>query len=344
MMKTSIQDLLSKQKAYFLSGNTQDIAIRKSNLKKLKAVLKENENAIADAVFSDFRKSSFEVFENELGLVYAEITKTLKHLSRWSKPLKPATSLVNLPGQSRVYPLAYGSVLIIGAWNYPVQLALIPVVSALAAGNTVILKPSELTSATSAVLADILNKTFPPEHLYVFEGGVAETTELLKHRFDKIFFTGSTTVGKIVMKAAAEHLTPVVLELGGKNPTIVLPDCDLKMTAKRIVWGKFHNGGQACVAPDHIYVHESIHDAFVNEVKANIYSMFKGEASASEAFPSIVNNVNYNRLMKLIQADKVIVGGKGNPDTNFIEPTVMDHVDRGDAIMQEEVFGPIRPI
>lgn len=340
----TIKEIKEQQMRYFLKGSTYSLKWRKEQLLTLRRILKENEEVIGAAVYSDFKKSFFEVRQNELGLVYAEISKALKHLNRWARPEKPFTSIVNIPGKSRVYPIPFGNVFIIAPWNYPVQLALIPVVSALAAGNTVILKPSELTSHTSGVLAKILNEAFSKEVLYVRTGGVTQTQELLELKFDKIFFTGSTKVGKIVMRAAAEHLTPVVLELGGKNPVIVMPDCDLSVTAKRLVWGKFHNGGQACVSPDHIYVHEEIKDAFVEEVKLNIKKMYKGEACNSEAFPGIVNKANFNRLQGLITQEKLAYGGRSEEDTLCFEPTVLVDVSLDDPVMQDEVFGPIMPI
>ncbi len=340
----TIHAILEAQRNYFLQGHTQPLSVRKTILRKLKQLLRDNEERIAEAVYSDFGKSYFEVMQNELGLVYAEITQLLKKLNKWSAPQRPFTALVNLPGKSRVYPLPYGNVLVIAPWNYPVQLALIPVISALAAGNTVILKPSELTSETSALLATLMNSAFPRELLYVKEGGVEETGDLLSLRFDKIFFTGSTAVGKIVMKAAAAHLTPVTLELGGKNPVIVMPDCDLKMTAKRLVWGKFHNGGQACVSPDHLYVHEDIADRLVEEMQKNIKKMYNGDAENCEALPSIVNDQHFDRIVGLIDQRKVVTGGKSNREKLFIEPTVMTGVQPDDPVMQEEVFGPLMPV
>ncbi len=336
-------ELITNQRAYFLDGNTQSIATRKKHLLRLKEVLRSHENEIAEAVYLDFGKSFFEVMSNELGLVYTEISRTSKKLRRWSAPKWRPTSLANLPGRSRVVPIPYGNVLVIGPWNYPVQLALIPVVSAIAAGNTVILKPSEITRHTSGLLARIINNSFPPELLCVKEGGVPETSELLRHRFNKIFFTGSTNVGKIVMKAAAEHLTPVTLELGGKNPVVVLPDCNLKMTARRLVWGKFHNGGQACVAPDHIYVHSEIRDRLLEEVKSNLDKLFKDDAFNSESLPRIIDEGHFDRLMQLIDEKKVVKGGTGDRNSLFIEPTIMENVAEEDPIMQEEVFGPLMP-
>lgn len=344
MNEHTIPEILKAQRSYFLQGHTQPLSFRKFAIRKLMQLLKENEDQIAKAVYSDFGKSYFEVMQNELGLVYTEIRRLLKKLNKWSAPHRPFTALVNLPGRSRVYPVPYGNVLVISPWNYPVQLALIPVISALAAGNTVILKPSELMAETSALLATLINSAFPRELIYVKEGGVNETSELLFHRFDKIFFTGSTAVGRIVMKAAALHLTPVTLELGGKNPVIVMPDCDIKMAAKRLVWGKFHNGGQACVSPDHLYVHEDIVEQLVEEMQKNIKKMYNGDAENCEALPSIVNDQHFDRIAGLIDQRKVVTGGKSNRKKLFIEPTVMTGVQPEDPVMQEEVFGPVMPV
>jgi aldehyde dehydrogenase (NAD+) len=340
----NVREIFGNQQQYFLEDHTQDIRTRKKHLGHLKRLLREHESRIADAVHKDFGKAYFEVMSNELGLVYSEISTVMRKLSRWSRPERPPTSLLNLPGKSCVYPIPYGNVLVIAPWNYPVQLALIPVVSAIAAGNTVILKPSEVTVHTSGLLAELINAAFPPELLFVRQGGVPETTELLELPFNKIFFTGSPQVGRIVMKAAAEHLTPVTLELGGKNPVIVLPDCDLSRTAQRLVWGKFHNGGQACVAPDHIYVHESIHDALISEIRRKVGRHFNGNARSEESFPRIINASNFDRLQKLIDPSKSVVGGKGDREALFIEPTVMTGVDHTDPVMQEEVFGPVMPV
>lgn len=335
--------IIRDQKAYFLSGATQSLKVRKDNLRKLKRMLKENEDQIAEALYKDYKKSYFEVIENELSLTYVEIGLAIRKLKRWSRPNRPAPSIVNIPANCRVYPQPIGTALVISTWNYPVQLTLIPVVNALAAGNTVVLKPSEISHHTSELLTELINKTFPKELLHTIYGGADVSKELLDQKFDKIFFTGSTKVGRIVMRAAARHLTPVTLELGGKNPVIIMPDCNIKRTAQRIVWGKFHNGGQACVSPDHFYVHESIENALLAEVQRNITKMFNGKAIESEALPRIVNQKHFRRLMKLIDQEKVLVGGQGKEDELFIEPTVMTGVEEEDPVMQEEIFGPIMP-
>lgn len=341
--RESISKIVHEQKEYFLTGKTLAIEARKENLKRLRRLLQDNEDKIAEAAHRDFRKSYFEVIENEISLVYVEINLALRKLRKWNKPHRPAPSVVNIPARCRVYAQPYGTVLCISTWNYPVQLALIPVVNALAAGNTVVLKPSEVSNHTSVLLTELINSAFPKEVFYSKFGGVKEAQDLLYLKFDKIFFTGSTEVGRIVMQAAARHLTPVTLELGGKNPVIVLSDCNIKRTAQRLVWGKFHNGGQACVSPDHIYVHEDIEEELLSEVRKNIEKMFGANAEESESLPRIISKNNYKRLIKLIDPQKVIVGGSGKEEELFIEPTVMKGVKEEDPVMQEEIFGPIMP-
>ncbi len=341
---SQIHDLLTKQREYFLAGNTQSLKERLHNLEKLKDLLIKNENRIAEAVYNDFGKSFYEVRSNELGIVYDEISRIKRKLKRWSKGEKKLTGLLNLPGKSRVYRVPLGNVLVISPWNYPVQLALMPIVSALAAGNTVLLKPSEITEHTSTLLAELLGNEFPEELLAVRNGGVEVTSEILKHRFDKIFFTGSTRVGRIIMKAAAEHLTPVTLELGGKNPAIVLPDCNIRMTARRLVWGKFHNGGQACVAPDHIYVHEDIREKLVDELKQAVNRMFRGDPAASGMLPKIINKQGFQRLSGYIDRDKVVAGGELKEEERYIEPTILTDITKDDPVMQDEIFGPLMPL
>ncbi|MCP4312950.1 MAG: aldehyde dehydrogenase family protein [Bacteroidetes bacterium] len=334
-------ELIQSQRHYFREGHTKSLKARKETLRKLYHLLFDNEQVLADAINKDFKKSFMLTIENELSLPYGEINHFLRKLNRWAAPRYARTNLVNFPAASRYFQIPLGVCLVIGPWNYPYMLSLIPAISALAAGNTVILKPSEITSNSSRALATLINENFPRELFYVQEGGVKETTELLNQKFDKIFFTGSTEVGKIVMKAAAEHLTPVTLELGGKNPVIVMPGCNLKRAAKRITWGKYHNNGMACVSPDQIYVHESIRQEFVREVKKNIPEILGDDPRQSPALPRMVSEKHYKRVMSLIDPEKVVTGGEGDPDDLYIAPTVMDSVQPGDAVMQEEIFGPV---
>ena len=264
-----IQELYSTQQVFFNSNETKNISFRIEQLKKFRKILEENESELYAAIFEDFGKSEFETFESELSLLYHEINIFVKNIQRWSRRKKVSTGLINFPAKSYIIPEPLGVTLVIGAWNYPYQLSMLPAITSIAAGNTVIIKPSELTSKTSAIMAKIINTNFPSNFLHVVEGGIPVTKELLTHRFDKIFFTGSIPVGKIIYQAAAKHLTPVTLELGGKSPTFVLADCDINVTAKRIIWAKFLNAGQTCVAPDYILVDQSIETKFLEALRSN---------------------------------------------------------------------------
>jgi aldehyde dehydrogenase (NAD+) len=339
-----MKELIEAQRNYFQAGHTRPVSERKKNLRKLHKLLFENEKVLADAIYKDFKKSFQVTLENELSLPYGEINVALRRLNRWSRPNAHLTNLSNFPARTRSIPVPYGVTLVIGPWNYPYMLSLIPLVSSLAAGNTVILKPSEITAHASAAMAKLINSNFPRELVYVQEGGVEETTDLLKQKFDKIFFTGSTKVGKIVMKAAAEHLTPVTLELGGKNPVIVMPDCNLRRSAQRIAWGKLHNNGNACVSPDHLYVHEDIKDEFIKELKRHLSKITGSDPRQSPILPRMVNERNFDRVVSMIDPEKVVHGGTFDRDDLYIEPTVMDGVSPGDKVMQEEVFGPLLPV
>ncbi len=339
-----MKELIASQRAYFLEGHTRKISERKRTLRKLHDLLLDHEQVLADAIYKDFKKPFGTTLESELSLPYGEINVAIRRLRRWSRPRWRLTNLSNFPARTRSIPVPYGVTLVIAPWNYPYMLALIPVISSLAAGNTVILKPSEITAHASRALAELINSNFPRELLYVQEGGVEETTELLDQKFDKIFFTGSTRVGKIVMKAAAEHLTPVTLELGGKNPVIVMPDCKLKRSAQRIAWGKLHNNGNACVSPDHVYVHEDIREKFIQEIKRNLVKIAGPDPRQSPILPRMVNEAHFDRVAGMIDPAKVVHGGSYDRDELYIEPTVMDGVEPGDRVMQEEVFGPLLPV
>lgn len=336
-----MKDLVQSQRSYFLGGHTKALKNRKKALRKLYHLLLDNEQMLADAIYMDFKKSFMLTIENELSIPYGEINHNLRKLNRWAAPKYARTNLVNFPAANRSVQIPLGVTLIIGPWNYPYMLSLVPAISALAAGNTVILKPSEITSNSSRALATLINENFPRELFYVQEGGVEETSELLRQKFDKIFFTGSTEVGKIVMRAAAEHLTPVTLELGGKNPVIVMPGCNLKRAAKRITWGKYHNNGQACVSPDQIYVHESIREEFIQELKNYLPKILGEDPRLSPALPRMVNEKHFDRVLALIDPKKVVCGGENDRSDLYISPTVMDGVQPGDAVMKEEIFGPL---
>jgi len=334
--------IFRSQQAFFRSQQTKDIGFRKQNLERLKQLLQANEEKLYAAIYADFRKSRFETYATELSLVYAEIDYFLKHLLRLTQPKRVRTSLFNLPGKSRIYSEPLGCTLVIGAWNYPYNLTLLPVVSAMAAGNTCMIKPSELPERTMKAMADLINDHFPAEYLYVVQGEVEETTAILQLPFDKIFFTGSTKVGKIVYEAAAKNLTPVTLELGGKSPVIVTQHANLAVAAKRIVWGKFLNGGQTCIATDYILVHEHVKEQLVQLIRERL-DKARYEAD-SEHYVRIINERNFKRLLALIDPQKVIYGGGTDETKLFIQPTILYNVTWNDAVMQEEIFGPLLPI
>jgi aldehyde dehydrogenase (NAD+) len=341
---TPMKELIASQREYFLAGHTRPISERKKNLRKLHDLLLSHEEMLIEAIYKDFRKPKLVTIENELSLPYGEINGAIRQLKRWSRSRWRLTNLSNFPARTRTIPVPFGVTLVIGPWNYPFMLSLVPVISAMAAGNTVILKPSEVTMHSSATMAAVINSNFLRELLHVLEGGPEETAELLKLKFDKIFFTGSTQVGRIVMRAAAENLTPVTLELGGKNPVIVMADCNLKRTAQRIAWGKLHNNGQACVSPDHLFVHESIKEQLILEIGNQMDRITCSDPKQSPLLPRIVNDRNFDRVMGLIEPDKVVKGGSGDRSERFIEPTIMDGVTLDDPVMKEEIFGPVLPV
>lgn len=334
--------IFQSQREFFNSQRTKETAFRKENLLKLKSLLKTNEQLLFKAIYKDFRKSAFDAFVNELNLIYLEIDYFLKNLDRLSKPEKVRTDLALLPGKCYIHKEPLGCTLIIGAWNYPYALTLIPVVSAMAAGNTAIIKPSELPANTMRVMAGLINTNFLSDYLYVVEGGVPETTGILQFPYDKIFFTGSSRVGKVVYEAAAKNLTPVTLELGGKSPAIVTASADLETAAKRIVWGKFLNAGQTCVAPDYLLVEESIKPRLMELVKQKLDAF--NYKDGAEHYVSIINKRNFDRILGLIDSSKVTYGGASNEKTLYIQPTILDNITWSDPVMQEEIFGPVLPV
>ena len=338
----NIHHILHQQKVFFATHKTKNVSYRIQQLEKLKSVLQEHEEMLYDAIHQDFGKSRFDTFTTEISFILKDITYFLKNLKRLSKPRKVATNLANIPGRSRIYFEPLGNVLVIGAWNYPYQLSLSPMVAAIAAGNTCVIKPSEVAENTMVAMAKIINENFDPELLHVAQGGVEETTEILQLKFDKIFFTGSTRVGKIVYEAAAKHLTPIVLELGGKSPAIVTESADFEVTAKRIVWGKFLNGGQTCVAPDYVLVNEKIKDKFLEYLRSYILKF--NYRCDSEHYTRIINEKNFDRLVQLIDPEKIYTGGNHDRSRLFIEPTILHNISWDDKMMEEEIFGPILPV
>jgi aldehyde dehydrogenase (NAD+) len=321
-----------------------DIGYRKETLTKLLNNLIIHENEIVQALYDDFKKPAFEAVITETNYVISELKDTIRNLHKWAKPKRVLPSILNFPSKDYIYKEPYGKVLIIAPWNYPYQLALCPLISAVAAGNQVVLKPSELTPNTSAVIAKIIKKTFHVNHVEVIEGGVDISQKLLTQRWDYIFFTGSVAVGKIVARAAAENLTPVTLELGGKNPCIVDETANLKLAAKRIVWGKFINAGQTCIAPDYILVQKDMKNKFVGYLKDEITMAYGTKPEDSPDFARIINTKNSIRLASMIETDKVIFGGQTDTENCYVAPTLIEESNPDSLIMQDEIFGPLLPI
>jgi len=339
-----IPKIVQQQKSFFNSNATKEVNLRIETLKKLKLILKENEEKLYTAIYTDFKKSEFETYLTELSLIYNELNDAIRNLKKWSKQKRVSTNLANFPAKSYIIPEPLGTILVISAWNYPYQLSLIPAISAIAAGNTVVIKPSEIPNNTSKILAELINSNFDKKYLCIIEGGVETTTELLQQKWDKIFFTGSTPVGKIVYKAAAENLTPVTLELGGKSPTFVLADCNIKITAKRIVWAKFLNAGQTCIAPDYLLVEKSIESELLEAIKKEIQEFYPLSENINENYVQIVNDKNFDRLKQMIPTDKIYYEGETNVKNRFIQPTLLHNINFEDSIMKDEIFGPILPI
>ena len=344
MTESEIKSITEKQRAFFETGATLPVKNRIAALKKLYAAVKNSEKAITDALTADLGKSAMEGFMCEAGLVMSEISYMLKHTRKYAKDSRRITCITNFAAKSFVKSSPYGNVLIMSPWNYPFLLTMDPLVDAVAAGNTVIVKPSAYSPATSAVIAKLISECFDPEYVAVVTGGRAENTCLLEQKFDYIFFTGSQNVGKEVLCKAAEHLTPSTLELGGKSPCIIDYSAKVALAAKRIVWGKYLNCGQTCVAPDYVLCHESVKDKFIAELKKQITKQFGETPLTNPTYGKIINAKHFERICGLIDSDKVMHGGKSDAATLKIEPTVMDNVTWNDKVMGEEIFGPVLPI
>ncbi|HEY9122679.1 MAG TPA: aldehyde dehydrogenase [Brevefilum sp.] len=340
----TIEEIFQTQKEFFVQQNTKTLTQRIAILKKLKELILRYETRLVEAMQADMAKPEIEAAGGEVWFVLEEIDYALKHLKKWMKPRREPTPLLHFRSKSMVYAEPYGQVLILAPWNYPFNLLFSPLVGAIAAGNTAILKPSELAPKTTAVVEEMINSHFDAGVIKVVNGGVDTAQALLTLPFDYIFFTGSPRVGKLVMKAAAEHLTPVTLELGGKSPAIVDENADLEIAAKRIAWGKFFNAGQTCIAPDYVLVNRNVHDQFIRKIKEVIETFFGELPENSPDFARIINESHFQRLTGLIDADKVVVGGKVDEENLYIAPTIMTQVAMDDAIMQEEIFGPILPV
>lgn len=344
MTEPEIQHLLEQQQIYYRSGSTVPVRFRIAQLKRLYAAVQSRESEICHALQTDLGKSDYESFMCEVGLVLSEIHYLIRHVRTFSKPHRVSSPLSQFPSHSFTQSVPYGNTLIISPWNYPFLLTMDPLADALAAGNTAIVKPSAYAPATASVVETIIRDCFSPEYVAVVTGGRKENTALLRQKFDFIFFTGSQAVGKEVLRHAAEHLTPTVLELGGKSPCIVTSSAKIPLAAKRIVFGKYLNCGQTCVAPDYILCERSVKDALIAEIKKQIRNQYGDRPLNNPNYGKIINEKHFTRLCGLLNREKIVIGGEISPDSLQISPTVMDSVTPTDAVMQEEIFGPILPI
>ena len=321
-----------------------DINYRKETLVKLLNCVKNHEQEIIKALYDDFKKPAFESVATETSYILAELKYTIKNIHNWAKPKMVLPSIFNFPSTDYIYKEPYGKVLIIAPWNYPYQLALSPLIAAVAAGNQIVLKPSELTPNTSRIISKIISETFDTNHVTCIEGGVDVAQELLTQRWDYIFFTGSVPVGKIVAKAAAVHLTPVTLELGGKSPCIIDESANIQLAAKRIVWGKFLNAGQTCIAPDYLLVHQNVKEKFIENLKIEITNAFGKNPETSSDLARIVNQKNWTRLVAMLENETILFGGIASIEDCYIAPTLLDEPSLDSLVMKDEIFGPILPI
>jgi len=345
-MSQFIDSNLGLIRNYFFSGATKSYSFRKQQLRALKQAVIKYEKEISDALFADLKKSVEETYATETGLLIAEINSALKNLHSWMQPQTASTNLVNLPSSCKIYREPLGVVLIIAPWNYPFQLALIPLVGAIAAGNCVVLKPSELSPFTTAIIEKIIKEIFSAEYVYVVQGDGAEVIPAMMNgfRFDHVFFTGSIPVGKIIYQLAAKDLIPVTLELGGKSPAVIEADANIAVTARRIAVGKFTNAGQTCVAPDYILVDEKIKEKFIKKLKETIVDFFGNDAATSDGYGKIINEKRFVTLQNYLQQGKIIFGGETDRSKLFIAPTIMEDVLLDASLMTEEIFGPILPV
>lgn len=342
--QTNIKSIVEKQRAYFKSGSTKDVNWRIKQIKKLVDLIAKNEAMISEALRKDLNKAYYESLSVEIGPVFADASYILKHLKEWAEPQDVETSLFHLPGNSKVYKEPYGNVLLISPWNYPFLLTIAPLIGAMSAGNCVLIKPSEHSAHTSRVMEELINKNFDEGYIHVVQGDAEVTQEILKTRWDYIFFTGGTEIGRIIYQEAAKHLTPVTLELGGKSPCVVDKNVNVDLAAKRITWGKTINSGQTCIAPDYVFVHKDIKDKFIASVKDHIHKSYGDHPIEHPDYCKIINQRQYDRLKGYLNNGEIVVGGKFNDDKRMIEPTVMFNPPKDSKVMVEEVFGPILPV
>ena len=339
-----INHMLKAQDHFFQSGKTRSYEFRKKALLRLEASLKQNEKEIKDALVKDLGKSSFESYMTEIGMLRSELSYVKKHLKRWMKSQKVRTPIAQFPSTSRKIKEPLGKVLIIAPWNYPILLSLQPLIGAIAAGNCCVIKPSEYAPHSAKVLKKIIGEIYPSHYVAVINGDQKVGEKLLTKKFDHIFFTGGERVGKIVMEKAAKHLTPVTLELGGKSPCIVEKSADIKLAAKRIVFGKFLNSGQTCVAPDYILVDEQVQKELIFYLKYWIEKLIGVHPLSNKDYPSMINTRHYDRIISLLYHQKIVEGGYGDMATKKIAPTILVDVKEDSKVMQEEIFGPILPV
>jgi aldehyde dehydrogenase (NAD+) len=342
----SVETLITEQRQYFYSGQTKQVNFRKQQLIQLKRTILKYEKEITQALYNDLHKSEFEAYATEIGLVLESLGFMIKNIHKWAKPVVTKTPIQFQPGKSFIIRDPYGVVCIIAPFNYPFQLVMEPLMGAIVGGNTAIIKPSEYAVHTTAIIKKIVEETFPPHYVQVVEGEKEIVQELIHAPFDFIFFTGSVNVGKLVMRAASDRLTPISLELGGKSPVIIDHTADLTVAAKRLVWGKFTNAGQSCTAPDYVYVHEDVYDPFVQKLKVTLKEFFGDDASQSPDFGRIINARHFDRIASLLAQDapKITVGGTLLREELYIEPTILEDVSWQDAVMQDELFAPILPL
>ena len=342
-----IPEIVQELRAGFRAGAPNDVTSRRTQLRRLRALFVEQEDRILDALATDVGKPRIEAYTSEIAFTINEIDHTLQHLNAWTKPKKIGVPITFKPGKAMLRPEPLGTVCIIAPWNYPVQLLFAPLIPALAAGNTAVLKPSEVTPSVAALVEELVPKYFDSSTVAVVTGAVEQTTALLKERFEHIFYTGNGQVGRIVMRAAAEHLTPVTLELGGKSPAIVLADANIDVAAKRIAWAKFLNAGQTCVAPDYVLVEEKIEDQFLTALTDAVTTFYGDDPQQSADYARIVNEGHHDRLMKLLSDggyEATVFGGTGDRKTRYVAPTALTGVKTDAAVMADEIFGPILPV
>ncbi|MGI6657181.1 MAG: aldehyde dehydrogenase [Desulfobulbus sp.] len=335
---------LERQRAFFHTGTTLSVSFRREQLRRLQHELGRRRADMEAAMRADLGRHDFETFVAEELLLSSAIKTAIRQVKRWAAPKRVWPSVLNFPSRDTIIPEPYGVALIISPWNYPFLLSLAPLVAAISAGNCAVLKPSEYAPTAAALLASMIKTVFPPEYVTVVQGDAQVAGVLLAQRFDKIFFTGSARVGKIVLEAAARHLTPTTLELGGKSPCIVTKSADLVVAGRRIIWGKLLNAGQTCVAPDYILAHRLIHDALIGQLVEAVTTFYGRDIRHNPDYPRIVNAANFNRLLSYLDPQKVVWGGEHDAETRYFGPTIMNGITQADAIMQEEIFGPILPV